>query len=88
MFGLKKTNTTSDRIYSVYGALHFGDGITENYLGKETVRGIPCNKWQSCQYWPEMDATSTVIWYFSGESGKEGGLGTRGVGVGCGCVCV
>ena len=57
--------------------MHFGDGIYEQYLGTETVRGIPCNKWQSCQYWPEMDATSTVIWYFTGELGGGGG-GWRG----------
>lgn len=45
--------------------MHFGAGISEKYIGQETVRGIPCNKWKSCQYWPDMDATSDVTWYFS-----------------------
>ncbi|KAK7096164.1 hypothetical protein V1264_005495 [Littorina saxatilis] len=67
MFGLQKNGTGQDRVYSVMGALHFGNGIHEEYQGTETIRGIPCNKWLSCQYWDVMDATANVYWYFSDE---------------------
>jgi len=67
-FGLQKVNGTSDRIYSVYGALHFGNGINEQYLGKNVTRGIPVNMWSSCQYWDSLDATSNVVWHFSDET--------------------
>lgn len=54
-------------MYSAYGALHFGGNQTEQYMGTTTVRGMLVDRWQSCLYWPNMDATMTVNWYFTGK---------------------
>ncbi|XP_064600815.1 uncharacterized protein LOC135466991 [Liolophura sinensis] len=67
LFGYKQVNQ-STRIFSPSAALRFGGKIVEKYLGKSLVRGIVVEGWQSCSYWPDMDATSKVTWYFSDAS--------------------
>lgn len=59
------TNPNAPKMYSAYGALHFGGNQTEQYMGTTTVRGMLVDRWQSCLYWPNMDATMTVNWYFT-----------------------
>lgn len=61
------TNPNAPKMYSAYGALHFGGNQTEQYMGTTTVRGMLVDRWQSCLYWPNMDATMTVNWYFTGK---------------------
>lgn len=58
-------NPNAPKMYSAYGALHFGGNQTEQYVGTTTVRGMLVDQWQSCLYWPNMDATMTVNWYFT-----------------------
>lgn len=60
-------NPNAPKMYSAYGALHFGGNQTEQYVGTTTVRGMLVDQWQSCLYWPNMDATMTVNWYFTGK---------------------
>ncbi|XP_064600813.1 uncharacterized protein LOC135466989 [Liolophura sinensis] len=67
LFGYKQVNQ-STRMFSPSAALRFGGKIVEKYLGKSLVRGIVVEGWQSCSYWPDMDATSKVTWYFSDAS--------------------
>ncbi|XP_046581756.1 uncharacterized protein LOC124289196 [Haliotis rubra] len=65
LFGFKP-NGQGEHIYTAAGALHFsGTGVNEVNLGPDTVRGINVQKWHSCQYWQNMDATMNVTWYFS-----------------------
>lgn len=36
------------------------------YLGQATVRGILCDHWQSCRYWPDLASNFTLDSYFTG----------------------
>ena len=68
LFGFQPSNSNKNvgKIYSAYGALRFGGNQTERYIGRDTVRGMAVDHWQSCMYWNNIDATMTVDWYFSG----------------------
>jgi hypothetical protein len=68
LFGAQtsSTNPNVPKMYSAYGALHFGGNQTEQYMGTATVRGMIVDHWQSCLYWKNMDATMKVNWYFTG----------------------
>ncbi|XP_029642184.1 uncharacterized protein LOC115216761 isoform X2 [Octopus sinensis] len=35
------------------------------YMGTETIRGIPCYHWKSCQEWSVFSAKMNVHWYFA-----------------------
>ncbi|XP_062575643.1 uncharacterized protein LOC134237559 [Saccostrea cucullata] len=67
LFGYKtgSTNPNVPKMFSAYGALHFGGNQTEQYMGTTVVRGMRVDQWKSCLYWPNMDATMTVNWYFT-----------------------
>ncbi|KAK3595423.1 hypothetical protein CHS0354_003417 [Potamilus streckersoni] len=63
-------------IYSANSALHFGGkGVNEVYMGKDVVRGIRVDRWSSCQYWADMDATMTIDWYFTDETEWDSAVG-------------
>ncbi|XP_071098828.1 uncharacterized protein [Haliotis cracherodii] len=65
IFGAKTYSNGTDRIYTAAGALRFGGSTPEKYVGIQVIRGIQTDTWQSCVYWPDMDATMTVLWHFS-----------------------
>ena len=69
LFGFKtsSTNTKIKPMYSAYGALRFGNGTNEQYMGRTIIRGMQVDEWKSCMYWKNIDATMEVHWYFSGE---------------------
>jgi len=69
LFGFKtsSTNTKIKPMYSAYGALRFGNGTNEQYMGRKIIRGMQVDEWKSCMYWKNIDATMEVHWYFSGE---------------------
>ena len=66
MFG-KPDATGNARMYTASGSFHFGAQRNETHVNKTTVRGIKCDLWRSCQYWPELNATMILDWYFSGK---------------------
>ncbi len=67
LFGYQSKNGKG-HIFSVNGALHFGEANTvEVFQGSDVVRGINVQKWYSCLYWSTTDATMNVTWYFSGD---------------------
>ncbi|OWF53453.1 hypothetical protein KP79_PYT22920 [Mizuhopecten yessoensis] len=59
------SNPQVGRLYTAAGALRFGNGTNEQYMGTARVRGIIADYWKSCMYWPGMDATMEVHWYFT-----------------------
>ncbi|XP_041355459.1 uncharacterized protein LOC121373079 [Gigantopelta aegis] len=66
LFGLSTSTSGSEHIYSAAGALRFGNGQTEVYKGRRTIRdGTVCDVWDSCLYVPRMDGTFYVSWAFS-----------------------
>ncbi|XP_071140861.1 uncharacterized protein [Mytilus edulis] len=67
LFGFKTSakNPKVGRMFSAYGALRFGNGTKEQYMGQTKIRGMQVDQWKSCQYWSSMDATMTVNWYFT-----------------------
>ncbi|XP_064596530.1 uncharacterized protein LOC135463144 [Liolophura sinensis] len=71
LFGFKAVNSSMSRIFTANGALRFGGDTKEKYLGKFVVRGIRVDGWQSCTYWPSLQATSLVKWYFTDSSGWQ-----------------
>ncbi|XP_041346986.1 uncharacterized protein LOC121366718, partial [Gigantopelta aegis] len=56
-------NRGSGHIFSASGALFFT--ANQRFAGLGAARGITCRTWYSCLYWPDMDATMNVTWYFS-----------------------
>jgi len=67
LFGYKKT-TTSAHVPAASAVLHLlqdGEDSLTRYVGKQTIRGIPCNVWYTCTYWDDMKSTMDVYWYFS-----------------------
>ncbi|XP_048749646.2 uncharacterized protein LOC125661618 [Ostrea edulis] len=61
LFGIQTsgTNPYVPKMYSAYGG-----NLTEQYMGTTKVRGMSVDHWKSCVYWPNMDATMNVDWYF------------------------
>ncbi|XP_033725682.1 LOW QUALITY PROTEIN: uncharacterized protein LOC117315550 [Pecten maximus] len=59
------SNQKVGRLFTTAGALRFGNGTNEQYMGTSRVRGIIADYWKSCMYWPDMDATMEVHWYFT-----------------------
>ncbi|XP_053393879.1 uncharacterized protein LOC123523643 isoform X2 [Mercenaria mercenaria] len=52
-------------IYTTSSALHFAKSNGLVYKGTKIVRGINCDWWQSCMYWPNLAANFTLDYYFS-----------------------
>lgn len=40
--------------------------ISQQYMGRKVVRGIQCDMWQSCLYWPQLKSNFTLEYYFTG----------------------
>ncbi|XP_053395706.1 uncharacterized protein LOC123524576 [Mercenaria mercenaria] len=51
--------------FTAGGALHFAKQFGEKYMGREVVRGIQCDRWRSCLYWPQLRANFTLDYYFT-----------------------
>lgn len=66
LFGVKVKGPGMDHIFTPSAALRFGNA-NELYMGHDNIRGILVDKFTSCQYSSELDATMNVTWYFSGE---------------------
>ncbi|XP_046329726.2 uncharacterized protein LOC124113425 [Haliotis rufescens] len=82
LFGYSPGVPGQGHIFSASGALHFtSNGSKEVYVGKSVIRGIAVDTWYSCQYWPQMDATMNVTWYFTDKSNWESSLGVVSVPV-------
>lgn len=58
-------NPQVGRLFTANGAFRFGNGTNEQYMGTARIRGIIADYWKSCMYWPDMDATMEVHWYFT-----------------------
>ncbi|XP_060074037.1 uncharacterized protein LOC132553779 [Ylistrum balloti] len=58
-------NPKVGKLFTAAGALRFGNGTKEQYMGTRSIRGITADYWKSCMYWPSMDATMEVHWYFT-----------------------
>ncbi|ESO96941.1 hypothetical protein LOTGIDRAFT_231728 [Lottia gigantea] len=65
LFGLKKFQNGSERISSPQSAFKFGGDIPEVFMGREVIRGINCDVWESCIYWDIDNATIHTQYYFS-----------------------
>lgn len=64
-FSTSSTNPNIKPMYTAYGALRFGNGTNEQYMGQATIRGMLVDHWKSCMYWNSIDATMEVHWYFT-----------------------
>ncbi|XP_052789111.1 uncharacterized protein LOC128223774 [Mya arenaria] len=74
----------SNHINTVNDLLYFGDNMGEEYIGVDTIRGIPVNHWQTCLHINNtyMNATMTLDYYFLQNStytidGKQGFVPVR-----------
>ncbi|XP_045159313.2 uncharacterized protein LOC123524856 [Mercenaria mercenaria] len=58
-------------ILNTQGALHILKSSGQQYHGRDKVRGITVDHWQSCLYWPQLRANFTLDYYFSVENWKD-----------------
>ncbi|GFR83078.1 EF-hand domain-containing protein D1, partial [Elysia marginata] len=67
VFGYKRSNKKGHvpTPESVLHILQPDDDSVEIYVGKQSVRGIPCDVWYSCTFWEDMKSTMDLYWYFS-----------------------
>ncbi|XP_045160293.2 uncharacterized protein LOC123525366 [Mercenaria mercenaria] len=67
IFGMKASGGGGGipHIYTTSSALHFAKSNGLMYKGTKIVRGINCDWWQSCMYWPNLAANFTLDYYFS-----------------------
>ncbi|XP_045160291.2 uncharacterized protein LOC123525365 isoform X4 [Mercenaria mercenaria] len=67
IFGMKSSGGGGGipHIYTTSSALHFAKSNGLMYKGPKIVRGINCDWWQSCMYWPNLAANFTLDYYFS-----------------------
>ena len=64
LFGAHFANGTA-HIISTTQFLMFGDEFNETYIGMETVRGVPCHRWQSCNVTTGSQRNYTIDYYFT-----------------------
>jgi len=67
LFGYKKTSQAA-HVPAAAAVMHLlqPDEISlKRYVGKQTVRGIPCRVWYACTHWEDMKSTMDVYYYFS-----------------------
>ncbi|XP_060563272.1 uncharacterized protein LOC132722747 [Ruditapes philippinarum] len=57
--------------FTVNGALHFSKAAGEKYIGRHVVRGIQCDAWRSCLYWPDLKANFTLDYYFTAKNWSD-----------------
>ena len=65
-FGMVSTPPNGINMKPANNFLHFNNGYPHVKLDQTTWRGIPVNHFQSCQDWPELNATYTIDYYFKG----------------------
>ena len=64
LFGAQFDNGTA-HIISTTQFLMFGAEFNETYIGIETVRGVPCHRWQSCNVTTGSQRNYTIDYYFT-----------------------
>ena len=64
LFGAHFANGTA-HIVSTTQFLMFGAEFNETYIGIETVRGVPCHRWQSCNVSTGAERNYTIDYYFT-----------------------
>ncbi|KAL4236845.1 hypothetical protein ACF0H5_005231 [Mactra antiquata] len=65
LFGNVTEPDGSYHVFTSGGALHFAKHFGEKYMGNTTVRGIHCDWWRSCLYWPQLRSNFTLDYYFT-----------------------
>lgn len=74
IFGLHKIVTsTASGFHSVTlkENLQFAKSNGLLYKGTKILRGIKCDWWQSCMYWPDLKSNFTLDYYFSAYSNSD-----------------
>ena len=64
LFGAQFDNGTA-HIVPTTQFLMFGAEFNETYIGIETVRGVPCHRWQSCNVTTGSQRNYTIDYYFT-----------------------
>ena len=64
LFGAQFVNGTA-HILTPSQFLRFGEDRNETYIGVEMVRGIPCHRWQTCNFTAGSRNNYTVDYYFT-----------------------
>lgn len=57
--------------FTAGGALHFSKAFGEKYMKPAVVRGIQCDWWRSCLYWPQLKANFTLDYYFTAKNWSD-----------------
>ena len=64
LFGAHFANGTA-HIITTTQFFMFGAEFNETYIGIETVRGVPCHRWQSCNVSTGAERSYTIDYYFT-----------------------
>jgi len=64
LFGPQFDNGTA-HIIPTTQFLMFGEEFNETHIGIETVRGVPCHRWQSCDVSTGAERNYTIDYYFT-----------------------